>query len=242
MAISVGGTLVGTAALYAHVLHRDALLTGNPDLVYFPVLDHLIAPGLVVDQSGRRFLDETLGGVAAANRMARLAEPARAWLIIDQRAWSSRARGRNQIVPPDPNLLLAGAEIISAPSLDLLASRTGLDASNLARSLTEIGLRETAGAAGQATRSGDPARLDAPYFAIPLAVGLTSTMGGIAVDARTNIVTSAGSPIREIFAAGACVGGLSGGPTPGYVGGLSVAATLGLAAAESALDEGARSR
>ena len=76
MAISVGGTLVGTAALYAHVLHRDALLTGNPDLVYFPVLDHLIAPGLVVDQSGLRFLDETLGGVAAANRMARLAEPA----------------------------------------------------------------------------------------------------------------------------------------------------------------------
>ena len=242
MAVSVGGALVDTTALYAHVLHRDALLTGNPDLIYFPVLDHLIEPGLVVDQSGHRFLDETLGGVAAANRMARLREPAGAWLIIDQRAWSSRARGRNQIVPPDPNLLLAGAEIISAPSVELLATRTGLNPANLARSLTEIGLRGTAGPGCHAPRSGDPVRLDAPYFGIPLAVGLTSTMGGIAVDARTNIVTPAGRPITGIFASGACVGGLSGGPTPGYVGGLSVAATLGLAAAESALDEGVRSR
>jgi fumarate reductase flavoprotein subunit len=77
-------------------------------------------------------------------------------------------------------------------------------------------------------------------YAIPLAVGLTSTMGGIAVDARTNVVTSAGNPVTGVFAAGACVGGLSGGPTPGYVGGLSVAATLGLVAAESALAEAGR--
>jgi fumarate reductase flavoprotein subunit len=242
MAISVGGTLVDTGALYAHVVHRDALMTGNPELIYFPVLDHLVAPGLVVDQSGQRFLDETLGGVAAANRMARLREPDGAWLIIDQLAWSSHARGRNQIVPPDPNLLRAGAKIVCAPSVELLATVTGLDRANLARSLTEIGLGGTAGEDCHAPRSGDPVRLHAPYYGIPLAVGLTSTMGGIAVDARTSIVTSAGRPIEGIFASGACVGGLSGGPTPGYVGGLSVAATLGLASAESALGEGVRSR
>lgn len=240
MAISVGGALVDTSALYAHVLHRDALTKGNPELIYFPVLDHLVAPGLVVDQSGARFLDETLGGVAAANRIARLPEPDGTWLIIDQAAWSSRARGRNQIVPPDPNLLLTGAEIVAAPSVEALAARTGLDHANLARSMTEIGLGGPAGPGSAAPRSGDPVRLTAPLYAIPLAVGLTSTMGGIAVDARTNVVTSAGRPVTGVFAAGACVGGLSGGPTPGYVGGLSVAATLGLVAAESALAEAGR--
>lgn len=240
MAISLGGTLVDTSALYAHVVHRDALTKGNPELIYFPVLDHLVAPGLVVDQSGQRFLDETLGGVAAANRIARLPEPDRTWLIIDQAAWSSRARGRNQIVPPDPNLLLAGAEILAAPSVEALAARTGLGQANLARSVTEIGLRGPVGPGSAATRSGDPVRLEAPFYAIPLAVGLTSTMGGIAADATTNVVTPAGRPVQGVFAAGACVGGLSGGPTPGYVGGLSVAATLGLVAAESARAETGR--
>ena len=240
MAISLGGTLVNTGALYAHLVHRDALTKGNPELIYFPVLDHLVAPGLVVDQSGQRFLDETLGGVAAANRIARRPEPDRTWLIIDQAAWSSRARGRNQIVPPDPNLLLAGAEILAAPSVEVLAARTGLDQANLARSMTEIGLRGPVGPGSPATRSGDPVRLEAPFYAIPLAVGLTSTMGGIAADAATNVVTPAGRPVQGVFAAGACVGGLSGGPTPGYVGGLSVAATLGLVAAESARAEAGR--
>jgi fumarate reductase flavoprotein subunit len=237
MAISVGGALVDASALYAHILHRDALAKGNPELIYFPVLDHLIAPGLVVDQSGQRFLDETLGGVAAANRIARLHQPDGAWLIIDQAAWSSRARGHNQIVPPDPNLLLARAEIIAAPTVERLAARAGLDHANLARSMAEIEPGAPAGPDSHAPRAGAPVRLDPPYYAIPLAVGLTSTMGGIAVDARMNVVTSSGGPIKGVFAAGACVGGLSGGPTPGYVGGLSVAATLGLAAAESALAE-----
>jgi fumarate reductase flavoprotein subunit len=237
MVLSLGGALVDTSALYAHILHRDALTKGNLELVYFPVLDHLIAPGLVVNQSGQRFLDETLGGVAAANRIARLPEPDRTWLIIDQAVWSSHARGRNQIIPPDPNLLLAGAEIQAAPSVELLAARTGLDQESLSQSMNEIGRHEAAGSVAATTRSGEPVSLRPPYFAIPLAVGLTSTMGGIAVDATTNVVTAAGQPVHGVFAAGACVGGLSGGPTPGYVGGLSVAATLGLVAAESARAE-----
>jgi fumarate reductase flavoprotein subunit len=234
MVLSLGGALVDTSALYAHILHRDALTSGNPELIYFPVLDHLVAPGLVVDQSGQRFLDETLGGVAAANRIARLPEPDRTWLIIDQAVWSARARGRNQIVPPDPNLLLARAQIQAALSVEVLAARTGMDEASLARSMTEIGLLGSATPGCVTTRSGDPVRLEPPYYAIPLAVGLTSTMGGINVDATTNVVTPAGRRVQGVFAAGACVGGLSGGPTPGYVGGLSVAATLGLVAAESA--------
>jgi hypothetical protein len=61
-------------------------------------------------------------------------------------------------------------------------------------------------------------------------------MGGVAVDADANVTTPAGEKIRDIFAAGACVGGLSGGPIPGYVAGLSVAATLGIIAAEGAYE------
>jgi succinate dehydrogenase/fumarate reductase flavoprotein subunit len=227
IAVAAGGEIVDPEALYAHVLHRDALDKANDDLIYFPVLDHLVDVGVVVDGEGRRFLDERLGGVAAANRIARLADPAGTWLIFDQAGWDSHARGANQIVPPDPNLLMAGAPIVAAITIGELAASLDVPTPNLEASLA-------------ATRVRDPdartAVLTPPYFAAPLAVGITSTMGGVAVDADANVTTPAGEKIRDIFAAGACVGGLSGGPIPGYVAGLSVAATLGIIAAEGAYE------
>jgi len=45
-----------------------------------------------------------------------------------------------------------------------------------------------------------------------------------------------GAPIEGLYAAGAAVGGIEGGPMAGYVGGLMKALVFGLVAAENAND------
>jgi fumarate reductase flavoprotein subunit len=72
-----------------------------------------------------------------------------------------------------------------------------------------------------------------PFYAIRLCAGLTYTTGGIAIDRRAQVVKPNGAPIPGLYAAGACTGGLEGGPMAGYIGGLCKALSLGYIAAAS---------
>jgi fumarate reductase flavoprotein subunit len=72
-----------------------------------------------------------------------------------------------------------------------------------------------------------------PFYAVPLAVGLTYTMGGIAIDAQTRVIGTDGAPIAGLYAAGSCTGGVEGGPVGGYIGGYLKAVGLGLIAGET---------
>ena len=72
----------------------------------------------------------------------------------------------------------------------------------------------------------------APFYAARLVAGITYTMGGIAVDGDSRVLDANDNPITGLYAAGACTGGLEGGPAVGYVGGLSKASTTGFCAAE----------
>ncbi len=81
----------------------------------------------------------------------------------------------------------------------------------------------------------DPVPIETPPFrAIPLAAGITVTMGGIAIDAAARVLRPDDTPIPGLYAAGSTAGGMEGGPRAGYVGGLIKAFLLGLIAAESA--------
>jgi fumarate reductase flavoprotein subunit len=73
----------------------------------------------------------------------------------------------------------------------------------------------------------------APFIAIPICVGITNTMGGVAVDVSARVLRIDGSPIVGLYAAGSTIGSLEGGPTAAYVGGLIKAVVFGLLAAES---------
>jgi fumarate reductase flavoprotein subunit len=72
-----------------------------------------------------------------------------------------------------------------------------------------------------------------PYYAIPLAAGITYTMGGIEIDARARVIGLDGTPMPGLYAAGSCTGGIEGGPLGGYVGGYLKAVGLGLIAGET---------
>jgi fumarate reductase flavoprotein subunit len=57
-------------------------------------------------------------------------------------------------------------------------------------------------------------------------------MGGILVDGNGAVLDRNDKPVPGLFAAGSTVGGLDGGPNPGYLVGL-IKATVALRAAEA---------
>lgn len=232
MAVELGAALREADALYAHLLHRDALTRANPELIYFPILDPLAQGAIVIDGTGGRPFDEGLGGISLSNRIAHSDDPAQFWLLFDRATWAAHARGPTQIVPADPNLLLTGAQILRGASVDELAALAGFDPQRLATSVAgEVGPSTVVGSSEARRR--EP--LKAPYYSLPLSVGLTFMLGGIAINSRAQVLGMGGNALNGLYAIGAAAGGLSGGTKPGYVGGLSVAVTLGLLAAEDAV-------
>lgn len=77
-----------------------------------------------------------------------------------------------------------------------------------------------------AERAGAPVRRENGTVSVDVVAGITTTLGGLAVDARARVVPG-------VFAAGADVGGIA---TGGYASGLAAALVLGRVAAASALD------
>jgi fumarate reductase flavoprotein subunit len=68
--------------------------------------------------------------------------------------------------------------------------------------------------------------------AVRVAAAITHTIGGLRVDERARVLEEDGTPVEELLAAGADVGGVS---TGGYASGLATALVLGRVAAESAV-------
>lgn len=234
MAEAAGAMLIGTDRFYGHVQHRDAMT--NQALWPYPVLDSLATAGILVDGASRRFCDEGQGGVAATNAISRLDDPLSATIVFDDAIW--KGPGRDWLLPANPYLPQAGGKIVTADSLEELASRLGLDPSALAHTAASYNaLIEGAPADGQPSRRSDlyrpwPIR-EAPFHAVPVCAGITYTMGGIATNARGRVIDASGDVIPGLYAVGACTGGLEGGgPRAGYSGGLSKSAVFGLLAGE----------
>lgn len=235
MAEAAGALLLHLDSFYGHVQCREAI--GNEMLWPYPVLDHLTTAGVVVDAVGRRFADEGLGGIATANAIARLDEPASAVVVFDEAIWTGP--GRQRRIPPNPNAINAGASLFTARTTDELADMLGMD---------RISLSSTVAAHNEAVATGgferlDPPRsnahggamaLNAPFHAIRAAAGITYTMGGIATDAHACVRHRDGGLIPGLLAAGSAAAGLEGGAKTGYVGGLTKAVVFGLRAAERA--------
>lgn len=233
MATAIGADLVGQESFYGHVHHRDAMVTSA--LWPFPVLDSLCASGILVDAAGRRFCDEGLGGIYCANAIAKLADPLSAHVIFDDAIW--KGPGTSWLLPANPYLISAGGAVTSADTLDDLALAIGLDPLALEATVSTYNASLARGAEQQPPRSTSPYAAmpiaEGRFHAIPVCAGVTYTMGGLRIDAAARVLTVAGAPISGLFAAGATTGGLEGGPSAGYSGGLSKAAIYGFIAANS---------
>ena len=234
MAEEVEAAIVGTRNFYGHILSRDAL--SKDGLWPYPYFDAIAAAAIIVDGTGRRFVDEGQSGVHSTNAIARLADPLSASVVFDKRIWDTV--GTQGLVPANPFIEREGGTIQRAATLADLAGKLGIDAD---------ALTSTVAAYNDAARSNDfsslsPARntskvmpmpIVGPYFGAPLCAGLTYTMGGLSTDGDGRVLRADRSPIEGLFAAGATTGGLEGGPHAGYVGGLAKSAVFGAKAAEA---------
>jgi fumarate reductase flavoprotein subunit len=245
MAEEAGAMLTGTDKFYGHLLVQEALR--NDGLWPYPTIDSLASSAVVVDGSGRRFLDEGIGGVTMSNAIAKLEDPLSATTIFDNALWETT--GRLEFTPPNPFVVSGGGSLFTAPTLQALAQKLGLPAAALEDTIRTYNAVVESGNLAALSPPRTPGRMfgvlrsakartdvrpikDPPFHAIRLAAGLTYTMGGIAITPRAEVRRTDGSAIAGLYAIGACTGGLEGGPMAGYIGGLCKAASLGFIASQ----------
>lgn len=234
MAQAAGAALTGLEAFYGHVLSRDAM--HNDRIWPYPQLDELAAAGLVVNRQGQRITDEGMGGVPITNAIARQADPLGTSVIFDEAIW--QGPGRAAGIPPNPTLVTAGGTLFKADTIAELATKLGIDAAGLEKSVRDYNAAFAAGKLDQlqpprsATRRKPLPLSTTPFYGAPACAGLTYTMGGVRTNAHAQVLRADGAVIGGLYAAGATTGGLEGGPAVGYAGGLMKALTFGLLAAE----------
>jgi fumarate reductase flavoprotein subunit len=202
-------------------------------------MDEIAASGIVIGPDGRRIVDEGEGGIAIANRLARLGDPGSASIIFDSAIWEGP--GRSARIPANPQLERGGGTLFRADTLDGLARALNVPADALRESVTQY---NRAIAAGEGGLMQPPRRTDVhrawpiekpPFMASRICVGITYTMGGISIDDHARVLRPDRSPIPGLFAAGTTTGGIEGSGRTGYVGGLTKSGVLGLRAGESAV-------
>jgi fumarate reductase flavoprotein subunit len=214
MAIAAGAKLVEMEHFYGHILAREAM--HNDALWPNLTLDALVCAGIAVDAQGRRFADESLGGVFMTNAIAKLDDPLGAFAVFDHALWEDV--GRQTMRPPNPLLEKLGATVHRADTIQALAERAGI-ARPLAATVDAYNREAVAKKKRPIT--------SAPFYAVPLCAGVSYTLGGMLTDAQCRVVHESGQPIAGLYAAGSCTGGIDGGPAAGQNGGLGKALTFG---------------
>jgi fumarate reductase flavoprotein subunit len=223
MALNVGAAVSGMDAFYGHTLSKDALQI--PSLWPYPYLDSLVTAGVVINSKGERFVDEGRGGVFVANHIARLTEPLSTCVVFDDSIWN--LEGRNGLIPPNPHVPKEGGTLHQASTLVELALACQLPVQSFQTTIEQYN-QQVKNDAWQGSVS--PSRgtskyrpkpiIKAPFYAIPICVGITYTMGGIKVNIHSQVLRNDLSVIEGLFALGASSGGFEGGPQVAYVGGL----------------------
>ena len=223
MAMQVGASVKGMASFYGHTLSKDALQI--PALWPYPYLDSLVTAGVVINANAERFVDEGRGGVYVANQIAKLPEPLSTCVVFDDLIWN--LEGRHGLIPPNPHVPGEGGTVHQGNSVEELALACQVPLHTLQKTIANHNQQITDNAwhgsvspsRGESKHRPKPI-VKAPFYAIPMCVGITYTMGGISVNIHSQALREDQSVIEGLFALGASGGGFEGGPQVAYVGGL----------------------
>lgn len=213
---ALGARLANMGAYQAH----SAIAQPHGELVTWTVVEK---GGVIVDESGRRFADETLGYSAFA--APALARGGRLFAIYDSRIREATAAGQ-----PDFGVLVAHGGAPDFADAEALAAACRLPADALGETLTLV-----AGAAngdrpdtlGREAWGIGP--LQAPFVATRIAPALFHTQGGLLVDAEARVLRADGGTVPGLYAGGGAAAGISGrAGGAGYASGNGLLAALGL--------------
>ena len=192
--------------------------------------------GVLVDVSGDRFVDESLGDHHNAQDLVWRPD-ARGALILDEFIVHTVRLNENSVLTSLEEMRRSNVHVASAPTLDALGEAIGawgFDGAAMARTVRDFNDHLL----GRAVELPVPRRwrryplLDGPFHALEVQPAITFTEGGIRVDPDARVLRASGDPIPGLFAAGADIGGAYNG---GYVGGLALACVYGMIAAQNAV-------
>ena len=163
---------------------------------------------LLLNRDGIRFVNEA----APREELCRalLDQPGgEMWVLVDSRGVSASGASAAQV-----SALVADGHSLRADTLGELAALMGVDPDTLAASVTAY----NAGMDGGTDAFGKepvPGLTQAPFYASLRAPTVGCTMGGVAVNANTQVVSTDGRAIPHLFAAGEVTGSLHGAACPG---------------------------
>jgi fumarate reductase flavoprotein subunit len=178
--------------------------------------------GIMVDSTGRRFVDETRYPGGLGIKMLDLPGK-QAYEIFDERIF--------QLYRNAPGLrslgrLLEAGLLLKAETLTELAGELGINAEGLKQTIGEC---NALAAAGEKDAFGRVLLqvLEGPYYGIEVTVALYHTQGGLKVNANGQVVRADGSIIPNLYAGGGVAVGVSGKGLEGYLPGNGLLASLG---------------
>ena len=156
---------------------------------------------ILVNAEGKRFIDEV--GTRDVVSAAEIAQTGSySWLIVDQRML-------------DASSTIAGyvkkGFVFSGETYEALAEKIGVPAEAFAETMNAWNACVAAKEDKEFGRVSFANPLDtAPYYAIKVTAGIHHTMGGVAINTETQVLTAEGTVIPGLFAAGEVTGGVHG--------------------------------
>lgn len=169
---------------------------------------------LLVDMSGRRFVDEHEHGYSSLATVLRTLPQRKAVLI-----WDDTVHG-----PSLASELMRESERAGAfrqyDDLASLCAHLGLPEAALTDTVaTFIGWDEV---------TGNRLPLHAPYWAAPLTSGILATQGGLDIDLTGRVLRTDGTWISNLYAGGGTAVGISGPSSRGYSSGNGLLSAMGM--------------
>ncbi len=221
----------------------------TPDGPPLPLLAERSLPGqLIVDRTGRRFMNEALEYMSAGHELLRRDLPV--WMIFDRRYRERYVVGAT-VLPrqPMPQSWYDAGIVAQAPSLAELAAR--LDLPHLPQTVDRFNLLAAAGRDDDFERGasaydryyGDPSVTPnpclgpverAPFYALQLVPGDLGTCGGVRADGRARALRDDDSVIEGLYAVGNTAGNAFGRTYPGAGATIGQGLTFGYVAARHA--------
>jgi len=218
---------------------------------YRPLHHERAQPGsLMVDRTGRRFVDEAQNYCDTGRAMLRFDAgsygwpAAPAWLVFDHGYRTRTAIGPLAPGDDDP------AWLVRADSVATLADAIGVDGATLEATVDRFNAHAATGRDPDFGRGdrfydrwiGDPRAThptlaplgDPPFYALEVLPGCLGTKGGPRTDADGRVLRPDGTPIPGLFAAGNAAASPFGIGTPGGGGTIGPALVFGTRAGEAA--------
>ncbi|KAH1768339.1 hypothetical protein KXX62_004257 [Aspergillus fumigatus] len=250
----VAGVRVGAAtALMDEAWWGPTLRDPVRGMYYFALQERARPFGVIVDSSGKRFMNEAEPYTDAGHHQyAQKAVPA--WFVFD---WNHRKRyAVGSLMPRQqpPAQALDAGYIHRADTIAELARQIGVNEKGLEGTLARFNEMADCGVDSDFARGesafdnyfGDPtvrpnpnlgAVRTPPFYAIPLVPGDLGTKGGLLTDEHARVIREDGTPVQGLYAAGNTTASVMGRTYPGAGATLGPAMTFAFIAIDHIASE-----